>query len=323
MPRSRLALGVLAALTVSLGGPAFAWGPEGHTVIARVAVTRLSPQANADLQWIVSVGVPALNAQMPGGKCQIDPSNPWGPVPNFETDHDFHTNLANWPDCWRILTASSAPWHFDDIPLGDSPSGPLNAAAQPWCASGCVSTALADNLHKLASGASSPADAAMALAFVVHFVGDMHQPLHAEDDNDRGGNEVKITTAGAGVKATNLHSLWDGPLVEAALGADLDAATTTVSNDDASAPADWSTGADTVDEAIQASDSWVEDAHALAQPAYASLSIAVGAGPTSHVHVTADYVQQQKQVVEGQIDRAAVRLAAALNAALTWSPPAQ
>jgi len=292
-------------------------------VIARVAVTTLSPQATADLQWIVSVGVPALNAQMPGGKCQIDPSDPWGPVPNFETDHDFHTNLANWPDCWRILTPNTAPWHFDDIPLGDSPSGPLNAASQPWCASGCVSTALAENLHKLASGTSSPADAAMALAFVVHFVGDIHQPLHTEDNNDRGGNEVTISTSGAGVSASNLHSLWDGPLVAAALGPDLDPATTTVSNDDASAPSGWTVGADSVDGVIQASDDWAEDAHALAHSAYASLSIPVGAGPTSQVHVTADYVQQEKQVVEGQIDRAAVRLGAALNVALTWTPPAR
>jgi hypothetical protein len=323
MPGSRIVLGVIAALVAGVGTPALAWGPEGHTVIARVAAARLSSQATADLQWIISVGVPALNAQMPGGKCQIDPSDPWGPVPDFETDHDYHTNLANWPDCWRILTPTTAPWHFDDIPLGDSPSGPLNAASQPWCADGCVSTAVADNLHKLASGASSPADAAMALAFVVHFVGDLHQPLHDEDNSDRGGNEVKITTSGAGVDATNLHSLWDGPLVAAALGSDLAGATTTVTNDDASAPSDWSSGTDTVDGVIRASDSWVEDAHALAQPAYASLNITVGAGPTSNIHVTADYVRQEEQVVEGQIDRAAVRLAAALNAALTWSPPAQ
>ena len=73
---------------------------------------------------------------------------------------------------------------------------------------------------------------------------------------------------------------------------------------------------------ISASDGWAEDGHVLAQPAYALLNIAVGAGATSHVQISAAYVQQEKQAVEGQIDRAAVRLAAALNTALTWSPAA-
>ncbi len=217
--KSKIVAWALATLAVGVGSPALAWGPEGHTVIARVAVAKLSSQAAADLQWIISVGVPALNAQMPGGKCQIDPADPWGPVPDYTVDHDVHTNLANWPDCWRVLTPNTAPWHFDDIPLGDSPSGPLNAASQPWCTAGCVSTALADNLRKLASAPAAPADAAMALAFVVHFVCDMHQPLHAEDNNDRGGNSVTITTSGSGVSASNLHSLWDTPLVAAALEA--------------------------------------------------------------------------------------------------------
>ena len=312
-------LNVLATLTVCLAAPAFAWGPEGHTVIARVAVTELSPLAAGDLQWIISVGVPALNARMPGGKCQIDPADPWGPVPDYVTDHDVHTNLANWPDCWRFLTPATAPWHFDDIPLGDTPSGPLNAASQSWCASGCVSTALADNLRKLASSPTAPADAAMALAFVVHFVGDMHQPLHAEDNNDLGGNQVTTITTGSGVSASNLHSLWDTPLVAAAFGSDLDAATMKAANDDASPSGDWTTGADTVEGVIAVSDQWAEDAHALAPAAYSLLNIPVGAGATSNIQVTATYVQQEEQVVEGQIDRAAVRLAAALNAALTWS----
>ena len=322
MPGSRTLIGLFCAITSAFALPAQAWGPEGHTVIARVASGRLSAQAAADLSWIVSTGVPALNARMPGGKCQIDPSNPWGPVPDFQTDHDVHTNLASWPDCWRVLTPATAPWHFDDIPLGDSPSAPLDAANQPWCATGCVSKALADNLRALASGTLAPADAAMALAFVVHFVGDLHQPLHDEDNNkDLGGNLVLIKSTVKGVEAANLHALWDDPLVAAALGADLDSATAKVNGDDAAPPA-WTTGADTVEGAIAASDGWVLDAHALALPAYSLLHIKVGAGPTRNIKVKAAYVSKETPVVEGQIDRAAVRLAAALDAALTWSPPA-
>ena len=324
MPRLKTLPGALAAIACAVGAPAFAWAPEGHTVIARVAVGKLSSQAGIDLQWILSVGIPALNARMPEGKCQIDASAPWGPVPDFRIDKDMHTNLANWPDCWRTVTAATRFWHFDDIPLGDSPSGPLAATGQTWCAKGCVSKALADNLQSLASGTLAPADAAMALAFVVHFVGDIHQPLHAEDNNgDAGGTLVRITTDGAGVAADNMHILWDDPLVSAALGSDLDAATMQVANDVAAAPADWTAGTDTVSGVIQVSDIWVEEAHALAQQAYAGLNIAVNAGPVSQIAVTKDYVGLEAPVVEGQLDRAAVRLSAALNAALTWAPPTQ
>jgi hypothetical protein len=182
-------------------------------------------------------------------------------------------------------------------------------------------SALADNLPKLTSGTLSPADAARALAFVVHFVGDMHQPLHGEDNGDRGGNDVTIKTDGSGVRASILHSLWDGPLVEAALGTDLDVATALVSGDDSAPPPQWTAAEDSVSGVIQVSDTWVEDAHLLAQPAYSLLGVAVAAGPTQGVQVTSNYVSSESQVVRGQIDRAAVRLAAALNAALTWSPP--
>jgi hypothetical protein len=161
----------------------------------------------------------------------------------------------------------------------------------------------------------------MALAFVVHFVGDMHQPLHAEDNNDLGGNSVAIITADASFSASNLHALWDISLVEAALGTDLNTATAKVAKDDASPPDDWTSGADTVGGVILVSDRWAEDAHTLAQPAYALLNIPVWAGATRHVQVTAGYIQQEKIVAEGQLDRAAVRLAATLDSALTWSIP--
>ncbi len=95
-----------------------------------------------------------------------------------------------------------------------------------------------------------------------------------------------------------------------------------LAGDDAAPPGAWTTGADTVEGAIAASDGWVLDAHALALPAYSLLHIKVGAGPTRNIKVKAAYVSKEAPVVEGQIDRAAVRLAAALDAALTWSPPA-
>ena len=325
MGRAMKTIGHWAALIfaapIAIATPALAWGPEGHTIIARVATTHLSAKAATDLGWIVSVGVPALNAEVHqkyGMKCQIDPSNPWGPIPDFVTDKDQHTNLANWADCYRYLDASTAGWHFDDILLGQTVSGPLKASSQAWCVqpAGCVSSAFSDNLRKLANPSLTPADAARALAYVVHFAGDIHQPLHEEDNGDLGGNNVMISTTGSGVSATKLHQLWDTPLVVFALGGNLDAATQALASKTASAP---SPAYKTIGAVIAESDGWVEDAHTLAQPAYALLNVPVGAGSRFGVQVTAAYVQTEAPVAEGQLVLAAARLKAALNAALTWT----
>ena len=306
---------VALGVAVFLGPAARAWGPEGHTVVGRVAVLHLTPAAKADFDWIVAVGVPALNASMPDGKCQIDPKDPLGPVPDYRVDGDRHTNLANWADCYRAVVPGTPP-HFDDIPLGDTPTGPLNAAQQPWCSGGCVSTAFADNLRTLAQPGLAPADAARALAYVVHFVGDMHQPLHTEDNGDRGGNDVHIDAAGTGVEETKLHALWDTSLVEVALGKDLNAATATVKADVAAGPE--TTG--NVDEVIAAADAWIETAHSDAQAAYGLLMIPVGAGPRQGVHVGEGYLKRESRVARRELDVASLHLAGALNAALTWTP---
>jgi hypothetical protein len=316
---------VICTASLGIATAAFAWGPEGHTVVARVGTSNLRPRASADLQWIISVGVPALNArvrQQYGMKCQIDAANPWGPVPSYETDQGQHTNLANWADCYRSLNPATAGWHFDNIPLGQTPSGPLNAGSQPWCAQpdSCLSEAFAANLRKLSTPGLAPADAAMALAFVVHFTGDMHQPLHDEDNGDHCGNQVSINTARSYVTAPDLHDLWDTPLVAVALGTqDLDDATQGLKTFVAESvqPPTYAT----VDKAIAVSDGWVGEAHKLALPAYSLLNIPVGAGPRSNVPVTSDYAEQESQVVYTQLVLAAVRLGAVLDVALTWSPP--
>ena len=56
-----------------------------------------------------------------------------------------------------------------------------------------------------------------ALLFIIHFVGDMHQPLHCIDRNDRGGNKIEISINGRHQREGNLHSFWDTTLVELAM----------------------------------------------------------------------------------------------------------
>lgn len=110
----------------------------------------------------------------------------------------------------------SAPWHFIDIPINADPSG-----WQQYCDGGnCVVTQIEEDAATLRNAAIPLTDQRKqyALMYLVHFVGDEHQPLHCSDDNDRGGNEkpVKLTAPSAGPppdataeSKLNLHSLWD------------------------------------------------------------------------------------------------------------------
>jgi len=74
----------------------------------------------------------------------------------------------------------------------------------------CVTWAITDELKTLRSANEFPQERADALRFLIHFVGDLHQPLHSSDDHDRGGNSVQVRFLG---HTTNLHSLWDSGLL--------------------------------------------------------------------------------------------------------------
>ena len=296
-----------------------AWGPEGHTVIAKVAFDGLSPTAKAKLSQIISGGVQPLNASHPG-TCQLDAKNPLGPVVSFS---DATTNLANYPDCIRYNSfTASEPWHFDDIPL--CAEFDILPDKKPWCSpGGCLSDELPHYIDVLADPKSSAKDALEALAFVVHFIGDMHQPLHMEENNDRGGLKVSISVAkdafptGAHVSAKQLHALWDGPLVTVGLGDESSAEATIAAAVGASA-SNWTQNTDTIAGIDQQIKVWIADTHMLAKPAYDGLSPAPQCNvvPTGNVTITKDYVAAQELVASGQIAHAAARLKAVLNTIL-------
>ena len=82
------------------------------------------------------------------------------------------------------------------------------------CADGnCVSAQVERNVRLLADVRVPPRERVMALAFLVHFMGDLHQPMHAGDHGDLGGNRVQVSY-GAIAGRTNLHSIWDGYLAD-------------------------------------------------------------------------------------------------------------
>jgi len=247
-----------------------AWGVEGHEIIAHVAARELTSSARAQVQGLLGGDVETALVE-----------------------------VSSWADEIRQSHPNTAPWHYVDIPLG---SGGDNAGRD--CQNGdCVVAQIDRERTVLADRRVARPLRAEALRFLIHFVGDLHQPLHAADNGDRGGNEVRISLGG---RLTNLHAAWDTALVEA-LGRD----PITVSGRLMAriTPADrknWQTGNAT---------NWANETFRVASTEiYAKLR--GSGGTTAPVILPGNYAASESTAVSTQLERAGVRLAAVLNAAL-------
>ena len=168
---------VLAAATTALvPAPASAWGKTGHRVVAAIADTQLSGLARANVEEIL------------------------GPGESLD-------EAANWPDEMRSAPGdfwqkTATPWHYVTL------NGIIYDHAPP---EGDALEALGRFSKVLRDSNASREDKQLALRFIVHLVGDLHQPLHNGRCCDKGGNDVKVTWFG---KPTNLHAVWDSQLVD-------------------------------------------------------------------------------------------------------------
>ena len=152
------------------------WGPMGHRIVARVAAARLTPRAATEVARLLDGGSLA--------------------------------SVANWADSVRTKRPETGPWHYVDIPTWENSYDPARD-----CKNGaCVIAALDSKLAILSDKRRPPTERGDALRFVVHFIGDLHQPLHAGERGDKGGNDVKLSYDG---RQTNLHSTWDSGLLNA------------------------------------------------------------------------------------------------------------
>ncbi|MFO3704814.1 S1/P1 nuclease [Xanthomonas codiaei] len=262
---SRFALA--AALTAAIQPiTAFAWGAQGHRLVARVAETELSPQARAQV------------AQLLAG----------------EPDPTLH-GVASWADELREhdpdLGKRSGPWHYVNL-------GEHDCVYQPPrdCPDGnCVIAAL-DRQTALLADRSQPLEVRrQALKFVVHFVGDIHQPMHAGYAHDKGGNDFQLQVGG---KGSNLHALWDSGML----------------NDRHLSDEAYLQRLLALPAATPVSPALPPPAVAWAQ-ASCKIAIAPGTYPASHV-LPEGYMDTYRPIAETQLRIAGDRLAAVLNAAL-------
>ncbi|HVX04575.1 MAG TPA: S1/P1 nuclease [Rhodanobacteraceae bacterium] len=176
----RLAVALVALL--SCMPVARAWGPRGHRIVAELAEAKLTPQARAAVQKLLAMR----------GAHHLD-------------------EVANWADDLRDadpeLFQRTKRLHFVNFHsrdcLYDLPRDCRNGE--------CAVAAIEKYSAILADRANPPAQRAQALAFVVHFVGDIHQPLHADYRHDAGGNDYQVRWRGQG---TNLHHVWDSLMLD-------------------------------------------------------------------------------------------------------------
>lgn len=241
--------------------PALAWGPEGHKAVAILATHYMHPDTRARVRELLSSE-------------SIEDASLWA-------DTVAHSSRTE-----------TAPWHYIDIPLRDSR---INLSRD--CPHGqCVLVKTEEFLAVLGNPQSGQEARREALKFVLHFVADLHQPLHCEDNHDKGGNAQHVIFDG---HPDNLHWVWDTGLVQeinpdpqevaAALGR-------AITERERAA---WEGGS------IQ---DWVMESHRLAQTvAYGGLPRA--ADPT----LDRGYDLRAEAVIEVQLEKASVRLAYVLN----------
>ncbi len=115
-------------------------------------------------------------------------------------------DVANWADTIRsdAQWSHTATWHYVTIEDGETYSSSEHSHE------GDVVSAITEMVKILKDQKASASDKQNALKFVVHFVGDVHQPLHVGRGDDRGGNEIRLTFEG---KTSNLHALWDSLMI--------------------------------------------------------------------------------------------------------------
>jgi hypothetical protein len=154
---------------------ALAWGKIGHRAASTVVENHLTRAAAAAIRDLLEPGETLADASL-------------------------------WPDEHRRDIPGSGAWHYVNVPITES-----QYAAQFCPSTGCVVSKIEELRGILRSPDSSRADKQQALRFLVHFVEDLHQPLHVGDRNDRGGNDLQLQFFG---KGTNLHRLWDEAIIE-------------------------------------------------------------------------------------------------------------
>jgi hypothetical protein len=258
-------LAAVTVLVLAFSTPALAWGPTGHEAVAALAAERLTPVTTQELTRLL--GTESL------------------------------VQVSVWADEVRNTTHKhTVSWHFVNIPIS---SGGYRASRD--CAQGnCVVAVIQRQEQILRDRTRSAAQRAEALKFLVHLIADIHQPLHAADAADRGGNGREIVPVGG---SRNLHAAWDGGIIQSR-GSNTRALVAAANQ--------WLQTQTESTIAGGSPEDWVNESYRVARDiAYTQVR-----GDDA---ITGPERVEALRIIEKRIARAAVRLAAVLNSAIAVS----
>jgi hypothetical protein len=285
---TRCLLPMAAVVALSLPVGAFAWGIEGHEIVAAIARGYLTPQVRAKVDQMLASDQDTL------------------------TPHDMLAE-ATWADRYRSGHPETGDWHFVDIELEhpDLQSAcfgfPAATPASQGPAHDCIVNKVAEFTKELADPATAAPERLLALKFLLHFLGDMHQPLHVSDNHDKGGNCVLVSLGGP--RAVNFHAYWDTGVLQS-LGEDPQAAAAAlVGRITPENKAAWEKGDP---------QTWALEGFDIAK----NVVYTIGSKPgctrdSSPLSLPPGYDQTARDTVAVQLEKAGVRLAAVLNGALS------
>ena len=286
----------LQCLLLLLPVAAHAWGDEGHEIIALIAWNYLDPSVREKVTLLLSSDSSHLTADD-----GIAAEATWA---DRLRDTDRSTDKAHYD--------ATREWHYVDIELGD-PDIDAACFAHPRLPSGIYASAgpahicIVDKINEFRRELADPrlpqSERLAALQFLLHLIGDLHQPLHAGDDHDRGGNDKRVEALG--MRAGTLHHYWDTVFVERLGEHSATVAQALIADISPGQQREWRSGRPAA---------WAMQSFALAHKvAYGELPRPDAAG---RYLLGETYVRDATATVRLQLERAGVRLAQVLNEAL-------
>lgn len=291
---------LITCLAMVAPTPAAAWGYEGHQITGYIAAHFLDPQVRE-----------RVNAMLAGDSTGLTATD----ITNETTWADRYRDSDRDGDRQRYL--GTREWHYVNIEIGNPDLGhacdghlppPAGVPASRGPAHACIVDKIGQFTAELANPSTDAHERLLALQFLLHLVGDVHQPLHVADDHDAGGNRKQISAGGLG--AENLHELFDVELVER-LGDDPQpVAAELIERISPEQRRQWSAG----DAA-----GWAMETFAVARDdVYRRLPTP---GDDGSYSLPASYIDTVARDVAVQLSKAGVRLAFVLNNALAGEQP--
>jgi hypothetical protein len=184
---------LLLVATLSYSQPGFCWGALGHSVVGAIAEDRLSPEGKAFVAGVIGIEPLALAATF---------------ADSVRDDHERFAHDENERDRNKKNADdfNFSDYHFADVPTGYTYDSRPNKDLKDSFG------AIRGAIEILQSGSAQPAEKMIALRYLIHVVGDIHQPLHIGNNHDIGANVCLIYTKN-GREPKNMHSFWDTELV--------------------------------------------------------------------------------------------------------------